>query len=49
MELTIQPTEEEIAFVNASRGVNTSDDEAERKVTKKDALALAKAFLEATD
>lgn len=48
VELTIQPTKDEIAFVNASRGVNTPDDTAERKVSKKDTLALAKAFLDGT-
>ncbi len=48
VELTIQPTQNELAFVTASRGVGTSDDKAERKVTKKDTLAMAAAFLEGT-
>jgi hypothetical protein len=48
VELTIQPTKGEIAFVNTSRGINTPDDKAERKVTKKGALALATTFLDGT-
>ncbi len=48
VELTIQPTKDEIAFVNASRGIDTPDDTAERKVSKKDTLAFAKAFLDGT-
>lgn len=48
VELVIQPTKGEIAFVNASRGIKTPDDEAERKVGGKDVLALAKAFLDGT-
>lgn len=48
VELVIQPTKGEIAFVNASRGIKTPDDEAERKVAGKDVLALTKVFLDGT-
>jgi hypothetical protein len=48
VDLVIQPTKGEIAFVNASRGINTPDDEADRKITGKGVLALGKVFLAGT-
>jgi hypothetical protein len=34
--------------VRADRGIDTPDDKAERKVTRKDALGLTTAFLDGT-